>query len=83
MDEDGLTVDDIVTGPTAAELGEGVIPTKALLIVETISEAGSGLRFLRSQGLETWQAIGLVRSTLLRIEDEDVNAWALDDDELD
>ena len=81
MDEDGLTVDDIVTGPSAAQLGEGVIPTKAILIVETISEHGAGLRFLRSTGLDTWQAIGMVRSALLRIEDEDVAAWTdIEDD---
>ena len=79
-DDEPLTVDDIVTGPTAAELGEGVIPTKAILIVETMSEHGAGLRFLRSHGLDTWQAIGMVRSSLLRLEDEDLAAWAEGDD---
>ena len=79
-DDEPLTVDDIVTGPTAAELGEGVIPTRAILIVETMSEAGEGLRFLRSHGLNTWQAIGMVRSCLLRLEDEDVEAWAESDE---
>lgn len=83
MDDDGLTVDDLVTGKAAEQLGEGIIPTKAILIVETISEDGPGLRYVRSQGLMTWHAVGMVRSTLLHIEDSDREAWIEDDEDED
>ena len=57
-DDAPLTVDDIVTGPTAE---------------------GPGLRFLRSDGLMTWQALGMIRSTELRIEGDDVDSWEPED----
>lgn len=78
MDED-LTVDDLVTGKAAAELGEGRIPSAAILIVETMSEDGSGLRFVLSDGMTTWRALGMIRSAQLRLEDIDAESWGEDD----
>lgn len=74
-----LTVDDLVTGRAAEELGPGIIPTAAILIVETISDEGQGLRYVRSQGLTLWAAIGLLRSILLRVEADDLAAWGDDE----
>lgn len=71
-----LTVDDLVTGRAAEALGPGIIPTKALLIVETISEDGPGLRYIRTDDLATWQALGVLRSTLLALEAVDLDSWA-------
>ena len=74
-DEDFLSVDDLVTGKAAEQLGEGTIPTKAILIVETMSEEGTGIRYVLSHGLMTWQAMGMLRSATLKIEDQDLAAW--------
>lgn len=80
MDDQALTVDDLVTGKAAGQLGEGVFPVSALLIVETMSEQGSGLRIVRSEGMMSWTAIGVLRSVLLRTEDEDLRSWEEDAD---
>jgi hypothetical protein len=77
--DDDLTVDDLVSQRAADELGPGRIPTKAILVVETMSEEGTGLRFVTSNGLPLWQAIGMMRSALRRMEDVDAASW--DDDE--
>jgi hypothetical protein len=74
--DDLLDVDDIVTGKVSGHLGEGVIPTRAILVVETISEDGPGLRYVRSEGPPTWQALGMLRSALLHIEHEDFESWS-------
>lgn len=78
-DEDRLTVDELVTGRAAEMLGEGIIPTKAVLIVETMSEAGTGLRYVMSQGLMTWHALGMLRSSELWLEQQDLESWGDDD----
>lgn len=78
-DDQPLTVDDLVSGRTAAQLGEGVIPTKAILIVETLTERGTGLRYVASEGVDTWQALGMLRSVQLRLEDEDLATWQDDE----
>lgn len=75
-----LTVDDLVCGKANDWLGEGVLPSKAILIVETISEAGTGIRFALSEGLMTWQALGMLRCITMRVEDADIDAWG-DDEE--
>lgn len=70
-----LDVDDLVTGRAAAQLGQGVLPTAAILIVQTISESGPGLRYIRSTDLMPWQALGLLRSTELHMEAIDLAEW--------
>lgn len=70
-----LTVDDLVSGKVAEELGEGKIPTAALLIVETMSEDGRGLRYVLSHGTMTWTALGMLRSTQLSLEEVDMASW--------
>lgn len=77
---DRLTVDDIVTGRAAEELGPGVIPTRAILIVETVSEEGDGLRYILSAGTKTWQALGPLHSVTAAIAAADLADWAGDDD---
>lgn len=74
-----LTVDDMVGPPVAEDLGEGIIPTAAVLVVATISEDGNGLRFMLSDGLVSWNAIGMLRSILNRLKAEDLSAWGDDD----
>ncbi len=81
MDDDPLTVDDIVTGKVAESLGPGVIPTAAILLVETVSENGAGLRWVRSEGCTSWHALGILRSATIRTEIEDNDGWLSDDDE--
>lgn len=76
---DDLTVDDLVTGRAAEQLGPGIIPTNAVLVVETIDEDGPGLRYVRSEGMSTWQTIGMLRSCLLHVEAVDADSWAEDD----
>ena len=81
MSDDTSSVDDLVTGKAAEQLGCGVLPTQAVLIVETIHEdGGRGMRYVLADGMTTWQAIGLVRSALLRIEDSDLESWTEEDD---
>lgn len=74
-DDDSLEVDDLVTGKAAEQLGDGVIPVKAVLVVETVSEEGTGMRYVLSNGLRTWHAIGMLRSSLLKIENDDLRCW--------
>lgn len=76
--DDALSVDDIVTGKVAEQLGHGRIPTRAVLIVETMSDEGTGLRFVLSEGLMRWQAMGMIRSVLVKVEHDDLETW--DDD---
>lgn len=78
---DPMGVDDLVTGKAAEQLGPGVIPTAAVLIVETIEEDGPGLRFVRSTDLPSWRAIGMTRSALLHMERDDLSAWDGEEDE--
>lgn len=73
--DDPLTVDDIVSDPVAADIGEGRIPVAAVLVIETMSEAGPGLRFVVSEGTSTWHALGMLRSASLRLESEDGDGW--------
>lgn len=81
MTDGVLSVDDLVTGRAAAELGPGVIPSSALLIVETVSEQGTGLRFVSSDGVQTWQVLGMLRSVTARIEHDDLMAWFPDEED--
>lgn len=74
-DDDDLNVDDIVTGKAAEQLGDGHIPTRALLIVETMTEQGTGLRYVMSAGMQAWQALGLIRSVQLNLERVDLESW--------
>ena len=80
MSDEVLTTDDLVTGKAAEQLGPGVLPTRAVLIVETVDEEGRGLRYVLADGMTTWDAIGMVRSALLRIEDGDREFWEGDDE---
>jgi hypothetical protein len=80
--DDFLEIDDLVTGKAAEQLGEGCTPTKAVLVVETISEDGNGLRYVISHGVPTWAAIGMLRSALNRIEFDDLMTWDGDGDTL-
>jgi hypothetical protein len=73
--DETITVDDLVTGKAAADLGEGQIPTRAILIVETISDEGNDLRYVLSEGLMAWQALGMIRSAQLHIERLDIESW--------
>jgi hypothetical protein len=77
-----LTTDDLVTGRAAESLGEGVLPTRAVLIIETVESEGRGLRYVLAEGMTTWDAIGMVRSALLRIEESDRDYWEGEDGEL-
>lgn len=79
MADETITVDDLVTGKAAADLGEGQIPTRAILIVETITDAGHGLRYILSDGTQPWQAVGMLRSVLNHIEHADLASWPDDD----
>jgi hypothetical protein len=81
--DDELTVDDIVSGLVAESLGPGVLPTAAILIVETVTEDSRGLRYLKTGGLSTWQALGILRSATIRVELEDRAGWIADDEEDD
>lgn len=82
MNDDALTVDDLITGRAAEQMGPGVIPTAAVLVVQTMEEDGPGLRYVRTEGLPSWLAIGMMRSALLRIEDEDRQGWGGEPGEL-
>lgn len=74
-----MTVDDLVTGEAAAQLGPGVIPVAAILIVETMGEDGPGFRYVRSSDTPSWRAIGMVRSAQLHLERDDLEAWPEED----
>jgi hypothetical protein len=74
-EDDDLTVDDLVTGKAAAQLGEGHIPTRAVLIVESMTEDGTGLRYVMSAGMQAWQALGMIRSVQLNLERVDLESW--------
>lgn len=80
-DEEALSVDDIISAKVAAQLGEALMVTSAVLIVETVSENGRGLRTVRSEGLPSWHTLGLLRSVLLRTEEEDIAGWTGDDED--
>lgn len=76
-----MTVDDLVTGRAAQELGDGVFPTTAILVVATTSLDGHGLRYLIADAdTPQYVAIGALRSVLHRLEADDLAAW--DDDDL-
>lgn len=77
---DELTVDDLVTGRAASELGEGVLPTNAILLVSTISEDGPGFRYVVSHGTPSTLIVGMLRSATLKVEDDDLNGWGGDDE---
>jgi len=77
--DETITVDDLVTGKAAADLGEGQIPTRAILIVETITDTGHGLRYTMSDDTQPWQAVGMLRSVLNHIEHADLACWPDDD----
>ena len=77
---DPITTDDLVTGRAAEQLGEGVIPTAAILIVATISENGPGLRYLIGHGTPQFLAIGMLRSATNHYEAEDLHGWEDEDD---
>lgn len=79
--DDELTVDHIVTGDVAASLGPGVIPVSAVLVIETMSADGAGIRWVRSAGCTSWQTLGLLRSATIRCEIEDRAGWLPDDEE--
>lgn len=79
---DSLSVDDLVTGRAAEQLGEGVIPTAAVLVVQTLEGEGQGLRYVQSEGLASWQAIGMVGSALRRMEAADLEGWGGDPEDL-
>lgn len=81
-ENDPITVDDIVHGKAAAQLGEGVIPTRAVLIIETVEENGVGLRYVLTDGVKTWHALGMLRSVSGRLEAEDLDGWAGRSDDL-
>lgn len=75
-DDPPLTVDDLVTGRAGEELGEGVIPTTAVLIVATMSaDSPSGLRYVIPDGTPSYVAIGMLRSVLIALEASDLQAW--------
>lgn len=78
---DALTVDDLVTGRAAEELGQGIIPVAAILIVETMSDAGSGLRFIIPEDVTNWRALGMLRSVQLNLERVDLDGWLGDDED--
>lgn len=78
---DKLTVDDIVTGKVAETLGEGVIPTAAILVVETMSEEGNGMRYVMSKDAKTWHVMGMLRAAQLKIEHDDLAGWLGEEDE--
>lgn len=82
MSGEKLSVDDLVTGRAAEQFGAGVIPTAAVLVVQTIQGEGQGLRFVQTEGLPSWQAIGMVRSALLRMEAHDLAGWDGDPEDL-
>lgn len=75
-----LTVDDLVTGRAAEELGQGVIPVAALLIVETMADDGGGLRFVLPDEVPVWKALGMLRSVQLHLESVDMDGWQGDDE---
>lgn len=72
-DEQPLTVDDLVPRLISEHLGSR-IPTRAVLIVETMTEQGNGIRFFTADAM-TWQALGMIRSVQLRLEQEDAADW--------
>lgn len=74
-DDRPFTVDELITEHVSDWLGEGVLPSHVIVIVETISEDGTGLRFALTEGSTTWHAMGMLRSTLLRAEDADIDQW--------
>lgn len=74
-DDDFLAVDDLVTGKVAEQLGPGRIPTRAVLIVETMGDGDTGLRYVMSEGMQPWQALGMIRSTQLHLEAIDLESW--------
>lgn len=71
---DDWTVDDLVPTKVAQDLDDGRLPIGAVLVLETITDQGSGVRFYTSD-MSTWHAIGLLRSTLARLEQVDLAAW--------
>lgn len=76
MSDGILGVDDLVTGRAAEQLGEGVIPIRAILVVETMTDASpSGLRYVLSDGLALPHAMGLLRSVTLKLEADDLAMW--------
>ena len=82
MSDEELTLDDLVTGPVAASLGDGRLPTRAVLIVETINpDSTIGLRFVTAGVTATHDVVGMLRSVCNRVEAVDLASW--DDDEDD
>lgn len=79
--EGPVSIDDIVGGAAASKLGPGAIPTAALLIVETVTESGRELQYLRPAGVTTWQALGMLRSITLALEALDVAEWGPSEDD--
>lgn len=75
MRDGAFTVDELVGAAIAEDLEDGRIPIGAVLVVETMTEAGPGVRFYMSDGMVTWHAIGLIRSVERRIEAEDLDEW--------
>lgn len=79
MSDEDLTVDDLVTGRASDQLGEGRIPTAAVLIVETMTEDGPGIRYVISHGVPTWHGIGMLRSCLNALEATDLEQWGAEE----
>lgn len=75
VDDDLLEVEDLVAGKASEQLGEGVIPTRAVLVVETISEDSRQLHYVLSHGTQLWDALGMLRSVAVKIEADDLASW--------
>lgn len=71
---DDWTVDDLVPTRVSQDLEEARLPIGAVLVLETITDQGTGVRFYMSD-MASWHAIGLLRSTLARLEQADLQAW--------
>ena len=71
--EDEPTLEQLLT-PNVVEDLEDRIPLTALVIVETMGEHGSGLRFYTS-GQVSWHSVGMLRSVMRRLEQRDLDEW--------
>lgn len=75
MDDEPFTVDALLSPQVAAYVGDGRVASHIVVIVESVSEAGSGMSFVVSEGTTQWHAMGMLHSALRRIEADDLRSW--------
>jgi len=66
---------DLLSAEALQRLSDGVIPTRAVVIVESQTLKGSTMNFMVAKGTTTWQALGMIRSAQLQLELLDLNMW--------